>query len=284
MAPSFTRRTFTTRRIAVWDSKFAPASLAAGAFTDPSIPAGFGPFGIQAIGGNLYVTYAKQDADRHDDVKGQGLGFVDVFDPNGNLLRRVATRGKLNAPWGLALAPAGFGELGDTLLVGNFGDGRINAFDLGAGELISQLKGADGKPVVIDGLWGLAFGNGFAQQPVNTLFFTAGPDDEAHGLYGRLDLLSAPGSRSRRRLRLFTLVLAPNAVAASVEPNARCTAACVMATHRPLRLLTTVLRFTPCEPCHRHVGRRNAVLRRPNGVCSYPASPGKRDSSARRAT
>jgi len=116
-----------------------------------------------------------------------------VFDPNGNLLRRVATRGRLNAPWGLALAPAGFGELGDTLLVGNFGDGHINAFDLGTGEFISQLKGADGKPVVIDGLWGLAFGNGFAQQPVNTLFFTAGPDDEAHGLYGRLDLLPHKG-------------------------------------------------------------------------------------------
>jgi len=186
---------FHNTRIDVWDSNFMPAPLAAGAFSDPMIPAGFGPFGIQAIGGNLYVTYAKQDADRHDDVKGKGLGFVDVFDPNGNLLRRVATRGHLNAPWGLALAPAGFGELGDTLLVGNFGDGHINAFDIGTGQFISQLKGADGKPVVIDGLWGLAFGNGFAQQPVNTLFFTAGPDDEAHGLYGRLDLLprKAPG-------------------------------------------------------------------------------------------
>lgn len=185
---------FHNGKIEVWDSNFASVALPAGAFADPAIPAGFGPFGIQAISGNVYVTYAKQDADRHDDVKGKGLGFVDVFDPNGNLIRRVVTRGRLNAPWGLALSPAGFGELGDSLLVGNFGDGHINAFDLATGEFVSEMKGTDGKPVVIDGLWGLAFGNGFANQPVNTLFFTAGPDGEAHGLYGRLDHLPRKGN------------------------------------------------------------------------------------------
>jgi uncharacterized protein (TIGR03118 family) len=182
---------FHNNRIDVWDSAFKPAALPADAFTDKGIPAGFAPFGIQAIGGNLYVTYAKQDADRHDDVQGMGLGYVDVYDPNGKLLDRVASRGRLNAPWGLALAPAGFGEFSGTLLVGNFGDGRINSFDIATGESYGQLNGTDGKPITIDGLWGLAFGNGFASQPVNTLFFTAGSNGEADGLYGRLDATPA---------------------------------------------------------------------------------------------
>jgi uncharacterized protein (TIGR03118 family) len=179
---------FHNNKIDVWDNMFTPVTtLGAGAFTDPSIPKGFAPFGIQAINGNVYVTYAKQDADAHDDVQGKGLGYVDVFDPNGNLIDRVASKGPLNAPWGLALAPAGFGEFSNSLLVGNFGDGRINAFDLASGEFLGGLKGADGHPITIDGLWGLAFGNGFAGQPVNTLYFTAGSNGEADGLYGRID-------------------------------------------------------------------------------------------------
>jgi len=184
---------FHNGKIDVWDSSFAPVTLPAGAFSDPKIPAGFAPFGIQAINGNLYVTFAKQDADRHDDVAGKGLGYVDVFDPNGQLLDRFVSKGPLNAPWGLALAPAGFGEFSNTLLVGNFGDGRINAFDLVSGKHLGALKGADGKALAIDGLWGLAFGNGLNDQPVNTLFFTSGPDDEEHGLYGRIDALPEPG-------------------------------------------------------------------------------------------
>jgi len=184
---------FHNGKIDVWDSSFAPVTLPAGAFSDPKVPAGFAPFGIQAINGNLYVTYAKQDADRHDDVAGKGLGYVDVFDPNGQLLDRFISKGPLNAPWGLALAPAGFGEFGNTLLVGNFGDGRINAFDLVSGKHLGALKGANGRPLEIDGLWGLAFGNGLNDQPVNTLFFTSGPDDEEHGLYGRIDALPEPG-------------------------------------------------------------------------------------------
>jgi len=180
---------FHNGKIDVWDSGFNPVSLPAGAFTDPKIPAGFAPFGIQSINGNLYVTYAKQDADRHDDVAGKGLGYVDVFDPNGNLIDRIVSKGPLNAPWGLALAPAGFGEFAGALLVGNFGDGRINAFDLMTGKHLGELKSDKGKPIEIEGLWGLAFGNGFNGQPVNTLFFTAGPGDEEHGLYGRIDPL-----------------------------------------------------------------------------------------------
>jgi uncharacterized protein (TIGR03118 family) len=180
---------FHNSKIDVWDASFAPVALPAGAFTDPHIPHGFAPFGIQVINGNVYVTYAKQDADAHDDVQGKGLGYVDVYDPNGVLLDRVASKGRLNAPWGLALAPAGFGMAGNSLLVGNFGDGRINVFDLATDEPLGQLKGMDGHPLAIDGLWGLAFGNGFADQSVNSLFFTAGPGDEAHGLYGRIDPL-----------------------------------------------------------------------------------------------
>ena len=178
---------FHNGKIDVWDSNFNPVTLPAGAFVDSKIPAGFAPFGIQAINGNLYVTYAKQDADRHDDVAGKGLGYVDIFDPIGNLIDRFVAKGPLNAPWGLALAPAGFGEFSGALLVGNFGDGRINAFDPMTGKHLGALKDEKGKTIEIEGLWGLAFGNGFNGQPVNTLFFTAGPDDEEHGLYGRID-------------------------------------------------------------------------------------------------
>jgi len=178
---------FHNAKIDVFDATFAPVALAASAFVDPGIPAGFAPFGIQAIGGNIYVTYAMQDADAVDDVHGKGLGYVDAYDPNGNLIRRVASRGALNAPWGLAVAPAGFGAFSHDLLVGNFGDGVINAFDLKNGTPTGELRGADNRPLAIDGLWGIAFGNGLANQPVNTLFFAAGPNDEANGLYGRID-------------------------------------------------------------------------------------------------
>jgi uncharacterized protein (TIGR03118 family) len=128
-----------------------------------------------------------QDAGAEDDVHGKGLGYVDAYDPNGNLIRRVASRGSLNAPWGIALAPEGFGTFSNDLLIGNFGDGRINAFNLKNDTPAGELRGIDNRPLAIDGLWGLAFGNGMANQPVNTLFFAAGPNDEANGLYGRID-------------------------------------------------------------------------------------------------
>ena len=187
---------FHNAKVDVFDSSFAPVDLAALAsakgnantpFHDRRIPAGFAPFGIQAIGGDIYVTYALQDADKKDEIAGRGLGYVDVYDPNGALLHRVASRGSLNAPWGVALAPAGFGRFSNTILIGNFGDGTINAYEPVLNFPLGALRGADHRPLKIDGLWGLAFGNGLAKQPVNTLFFAAGPDDEAHGLYGRLD-------------------------------------------------------------------------------------------------
>jgi uncharacterized protein (TIGR03118 family) len=177
---------FHNNRIDVFDSSFHPATLP-GNFSDPGIPGGYAPFGIQNILGNLYVTYAKQDKDAEDDVAGPGFGFVDVFDADGHLIRRFASRGQLNAPWGLALAPADFGRFSNSLLVGNFGDGRINAFDPRSGEPRGLLREPDGRAVTLEGLWGIAFGTGVLNQPTNALFFSAGPDDEAHGLYGRID-------------------------------------------------------------------------------------------------
>jgi uncharacterized protein (TIGR03118 family) len=179
---------FHNGKVDVYDSNFKPVYLS-GHFHDSQIPAGFAPFGIQNVGGDLYVTYAKQDAQRMDDVPGRGLGFVDVFDPDGHLLRRLVTGGALNAPWGIALAPASFGRFSNRLLVGNFGDGLINAYDPATGAWLGRLKEPHSKAIHIDGLWGIAFGNGLNDQPVDTLFFAAGPDDENHGLYGRIDVV-----------------------------------------------------------------------------------------------
>jgi uncharacterized protein (TIGR03118 family) len=158
-------------------------------FTDPGLPAGYAPFGIQAIGSRIFVAFAKQDADAEDEVAGPGLGFVDAFDTDGNLTARVAQRGLLNAPWGLALAPADFGRFSGDLLVGNFGDGRINAFkpkSNGHFAFRGQLRDGSERPIEIDGLWALGFGNGGNAGPTSTLFFTAGPDEETHGLFGRI--------------------------------------------------------------------------------------------------
>jgi uncharacterized protein (TIGR03118 family) len=176
---------FHNGRVDVFDKNFAPATLA-GSFTDPNIPAGFAPFGIQNVGGSLYVTYAKQDDDKEDDERGPGNGFVDVFDTNGIMMKRFASQGTLNSPWGIALAPASFGQFGNAVLIGNFGDGRINAFDAGTGAFLGQLGNTLGVPIAIDGLWALTFGNGATAGSTNTLFFTAGPGDEEHGLFGSL--------------------------------------------------------------------------------------------------
>jgi uncharacterized protein (TIGR03118 family) len=179
---------FHNGRVDVWDSSWNLITSAT--FTDPSIPAGYGPFGIQRIGETIFVTYAKQDADAADELHGQGLGFVDAYDTAGNLLGRVAQHGQLNAPWGLALAPPSFGRFGGDLLVGNFGDGQINAYAKlpnGQFEHRGELRGTDGKPLVIDGLWALEFGNDGAAGPSTRLFFTAGPNDEQDGLFGSID-------------------------------------------------------------------------------------------------
>ncbi|WP_075794829.1 TIGR03118 family protein [Massilia putida] len=178
---------FRNNRIDVYNASFQKATLPGG-FVDPNLPAGYGPFGIQAIGDRIYVAYAQRETSGNDEVKGAGLGVVDVYDMGGTFLHRLAAGGALNAPWGLAMAPANFGDFGNALLVGNFGDGKINAYNPSTGAFIGTLSKADRTPIVIDGLWGIAFGNGVNNQPTNTLFYTAGPNDEAHGIYGRIDL------------------------------------------------------------------------------------------------
>lgn len=158
-----------------------------GSFKDASAPAGFAPFGIQNIGGQIYVAYAKQlPPDNHDDEAGPGNGLIDVFGTDGTLVRRLVTGGSLNSPWGMAVAPNGFGTLGGALLVGNFGDGEINAYDLNSGAFIARFQDANGNPLSIPGLWALAFGNGGNGGQAGTLYFTSGPGDESHGLFGSL--------------------------------------------------------------------------------------------------
>lgn len=186
---------FHNNRIDVFPSLGAPAL--SGTFSDPTIPAGYAPFNVQNIGGQLYVTYALQDAGAHDDVAGAGHGFVDVFDLNGNLVKRLVTGGVLDSPWGLARAPAGFGPFSGDLLVGNFGDGMINAFDPSTGNFIDALRDPASNPLTIEGLWGIDFGNGANGFLTNTLYFTAGiPGDgavEDHGLFGSVKAVPDTG-------------------------------------------------------------------------------------------
>ena len=192
---------FRAGTIDVFDSDFKavtnrpPLTTKAVPFTDTNVAAGFAPFNIQTIGTNLYVTYAMQDTNKFGDVPGPGNGFVDVFDPTGNLLQRFAAHGPLNSPWGLALAPASFGSFGGTLLVGNFGDGRINAFDAALGTSLGPLLGTNASPVVNIGLWGLIIGNGGNGGDTNTLYFTAGiPGTNAvqsHGLLGSIAFMAS---------------------------------------------------------------------------------------------
>jgi uncharacterized protein (TIGR03118 family) len=172
---------FRAGTIEVFDNQFKPA-MTAGQFVDLHIPAGYAPFGIQNIDGDLWVTYAKQDADKGDDVGGPGHGFVDIFDTDGHLLRRFTQHGVLNSPWGLARAPYGFGQFSGDILVGNFKDGRINVFD-SHGDFQGSLRQRGGHAIIIDGLWALEFGGGAKSSP-EQLFFTAGPDDETNGLFG----------------------------------------------------------------------------------------------------
>jgi uncharacterized protein (TIGR03118 family) len=177
---------FHTGTLEIFDKNFQPFSFGANAFVDPQIPDGFGPFNVQAIGNAVVVTYAKQDEDAEDEVAGKGLGFVDVFTPNGTLIMRLESGDWMNAPWGVALAPANFGELSNRLLIGNFGSGLIAAFDAADGSFVSFLKQSPGAPMKINGLWGLGFGNNAAAGPSNTLFFAAGHANEHHGVFGAI--------------------------------------------------------------------------------------------------
>jgi uncharacterized protein (TIGR03118 family) len=180
---------FHNGKVDVFDASFKPVT---GGFTDPKVPAGFAPFGIQALAGNIFVTYAKQDSAKKDDVAAPGQGYVDEYSPDGTLIASVVNSGKANAPlnasWGLAMAPADFSVFGGDLLVGNFGNGRISAYIQRGSKWVykGQLKHADGSLVEIDGLWAIAFGNGAAAGPLTSLYYLPGPGDEAHGLFGSI--------------------------------------------------------------------------------------------------
>jgi len=176
---------FHNGKIDVFDSSFHLTHLA-GSFTDANLPKGYAPFNVAALNGKLYVTYAKQDAEGEDDVAGKGNGYIDVFDTDGHLLQRLVSRGQLNSPWGLTVAPSNFGDFSNALLVGNFGDGRINAYNPSTGKFLGTLSQSHNHPIVIAGLWGLTFGNGGMGGDTHTLYFSAGPGDEKHGLFGKI--------------------------------------------------------------------------------------------------
>src|SRR5579862_657118 len=176
---------FRGGRIDVFDKDFNPVSLGTGAFTDGAIPAGFAPFNVLNINGKLFVSFAKQDAAKHDDVAGAKHGYVDAFDMAGNLLMRLEHGPWMNSPWGMTMAPAGFGKFSNQLLIGMFGSGNIIAFDPGSGKVRGHINGPHG-PLTINGLWGIGFGNDANAGPSTTLFFAAGINDEADGLFGTI--------------------------------------------------------------------------------------------------
>ena len=179
--------------VEVYDTTFHRVRLPAGAFTDRHLPHGYAPFNIVLSGGRLFVTYAKQDRDRHDDVPGHGHGIVNIFDVSGQMLARFAQHGHLNSPWGLVQAPAGFGRFAGAVLIGNFGNGRIHAFDPGTGKFLGPVVNSIGQTILIDGLWSLSVGNGKAGGDPNAVIFTAGPNGEKDGLLGSL-VPVAPGT------------------------------------------------------------------------------------------
>jgi uncharacterized protein (TIGR03118 family) len=189
---------FRSGKVEVYDTNFQAVTLPAGAFADPKLPSGFAPFNVQVLGSKVYVTYAKQDANKHDDVGGQGHGFVDVFNLDGTPglpggKERLVSRGPLDSPWGLALAPSSFGALSGDLLVGNFKSGFIDVFNPTTGKFLGNLNDPDGEPIHIDGLWALQVGNGGMGGAANTVYFTAGLDNKMHGLFGSLAPV-APGT------------------------------------------------------------------------------------------
>ena len=182
---------FRAARVEVYDTNFHRIHFGEDAFDDESIPAGFAPFNVQNIGGSLFVTYAKQDGPRHDDVPGDGLGYVDIFSPAGKLQGRLQHGPWMNAPWGVVWTPRDFGEFSNTILVGNFGSGWIAAFNGFTREFIGFMKNPDNSLVTIDGLWSLTFGNGGGAGPSTTLYFAAGINDEQDGLFGTLTPVKA---------------------------------------------------------------------------------------------
>ena len=178
---------FHAATVEVYDGNYTAHSFGSNAFVDSTIPTGYAPFNVQYIGNNkLVVTYAKQDADKHDDVPGPGNGYVDVYDTQGNLQFRLQHVLWLNSPWGVVVAPQSFSGFAGNLLIGNFGSGLITAFNASNGTWIGNALNVNSLPVEIDGLWALAFGNGGSGGPATTLYFTAGTFGESHGIFGMI--------------------------------------------------------------------------------------------------
>jgi uncharacterized protein (TIGR03118 family) len=176
-------------KIDVFDTNFAKPADMQGKFIDPNMPSGFVPFGILALNNQLYVTYAMRDGAMHDEITGAGLGYVDIFDFSGSFISRFASAGVLNAPWGIALAPAGFGSVDGDLLISNFGDGTINIFAPNGSSLavsMGPITVNNGVTLAIPGLWSLVFGNGDSDKPLTTLFYTAGFADQTDGVFGSI--------------------------------------------------------------------------------------------------
>jgi uncharacterized protein (TIGR03118 family) len=194
---------FAGGKIQVFNSSFAATSLS-GNFVDPNLPAGFSPYNVQNVGGKLYVQYAAVDPITHQASAVAGQGIVDAYDLNGNLISRlVSAGGTLNAPWGVAIAPAGFGNFGGDLLIGNFGDGKINAFNALTGAFQGTLTDISGNPIVNSGLWGIAFGNSAANP--NALYFAAGINGQADGLFGNIQAVPEPGALGLLAIGFFGL-------------------------------------------------------------------------------
>jgi uncharacterized protein (TIGR03118 family) len=179
---------FRNGTVDVFDQNFKQVN----SFTDPKVPAGYAPFNVQVLDDHLFVTFAMQDPTKHDDVPGVGHGFVDEFDLEGHMMQRVASGGVLDSPWGLAIAPPGFGEFANDLLVGNFGDGTINVFNPKNDHFLGKLEDANGAPITIGDLWALVPGTGAAGSDPNKIYFTAGVQAEAHGLFGSLAAIPEP--------------------------------------------------------------------------------------------
>ncbi len=184
---------FASGAVDVFKGSAGAPDLAAN-FTDPNLPAGYGAFNVQRIGNRLFVAYAEKDPNSADEIAGPGLGIVDAFDLEGNFVARIATGGTLNAPWGLALAPSSWGSLAGKLLVGNFGDGTISAYDLTTGTFVAQLLDGGGDPLAIDGLWALTPGNNGSAGSAERIYFTAGPADETHGAFGVIAPVPLPAA------------------------------------------------------------------------------------------
>jgi uncharacterized protein (TIGR03118 family) len=219
---------FHNGTIDIFDSSFHLVHFGPNAFVDPTtgpdaIPSDFAPFGVKNVNGTLFVTYAKQDAAKHDDVAGVGNGFIDEFDTSGTFIRRFVTPGLLNSPIGAAIAPANFGQFSNDVLIGNFGDSHVNAFDPTTGAFLGQLTDTNGNPLVLNGgfketdtkgLWGIGFGNGADGAGTNSLFFATGINEENDGLFGKVDVAPA-----RSGSLLGNLASAPEQTISTVPPN-----------------------------------------------------------------